>query len=57
MALWKVFSEFHERGIIDASMNGTCLCLIPRKKEAKMVRDFRSITPMTSIYKIIAKHW
>lgn len=46
--LFKVFREFHERGIIDSSMNETYLCLIPKKENASKVKEFGPISLVTT---------
>lgn len=50
----RVFKEFFERGITDRAMNETFVCLIPKKRMEK-VKDFRPISLVTSLYKIIVK--
>ena len=51
----KVFQEFYTSDIINAISNETYICLIPKKSNSCRVRDFRPISLMTSLYKIIAK--
>lgn len=53
--LMKVFSEFFESGIINGITNETYICLIPKKQEAVRVKDFRPISLITSLYKILDK--
>ena len=51
----KVFEEFHESGIINGVTNETYICLIPKKLNSCRIKDFRPISLVTSLYKIIAK--
>ena len=51
----KVFEEFYTSGIINGISNETYICLIPKKSNSCRVRDFRPISLVTSLYKIIAK--
>ena len=50
-----VFKEFFERGILNQSMVETYVCLIPKKENAKRVKEFRHISLITSVYKILPK--
>uniref|UniRef100_A0A2N9G2U9 Reverse transcriptase domain-containing protein n=1 Tax=Fagus sylvatica TaxID=28930 RepID=A0A2N9G2U9_FAGSY len=50
-----VFSEFHEYGSFVQSLNATFLSLIPKKTNAVEVKDFRPISLVGSVYKILAK--
>jgi hypothetical protein len=50
-----VFSEFHEYGSFLRSLNATFLSLIPKKTNAVEVKDFRPISLVGSVYKILAK--
>jgi hypothetical protein len=50
-----VFSEFYEYGSFVRSMNATFLSLIPKKVSAVEVKDFRPISLVGSVYKILAK--
>ena len=51
----KVFEEFHRSGIINGITNEKYICLIPKKLNSCRVKDFRPISLVTSLYKIIAK--
>ena len=51
----KTMEEFYEKGIINAVMNETFICLIPKKSDSLKVTDFRPISLVTGLYKIIAK--
>ena len=42
-------------GVVNSTMNYTILCLIPKKSESKYVKDFRPISLVSSVYKILAK--
>jgi hypothetical protein len=50
-----VFAEFHATGSLERSLNVTFLTLIPKKANADEVRDFRPISLLGSVYKIVAK--
>ena len=53
--LMAVFHSFHEFGEFERSLNATFFCLIPKKHEAEEVKDFRPISLVGGVYKIIAK--
>ena len=53
--LMKVFQEFHSRGIVNQSTNATFIALVPKKSQTSKISDFRPISLVTSLYKIIAK--
>ncbi|RVW51280.1 Transposon TX1 uncharacterized 149 kDa protein [Vitis vinifera] len=53
--LVRVFAEFHRSGIINQSTNASFIVLIPKKSLSKRISDFRPISLITSLYKIIAK--
>lgn len=46
---------FFEGGCITKSFNTIFIALIPKKKEAVEIKDFRPISLLGSVYKIIAK--
>lgn len=50
-----VFHNFHSHGLFEKSFNATYIALIPKKNGAKELMDFRPISLIGSIYKIIAK--
>ena len=50
-----VMQSFHARGTFGTSLNATFLTLIPKKAEAVEVKDFRPISLVGGMYKIIAK--
>jgi hypothetical protein len=47
--------EFYEQGFFGKSLNATFICLIPKKPGAIELKDFRPISLVGSVYKIIAK--
>ena len=53
--LVRVFAEFHSSGIINQSTNASFIVLLPKKNMTKKISDFRPISLITSLYKIIAK--
>ena len=50
-----LFKDFHERGKFGRSLNSTFLVLIPKKGGAKDLKDFRPISLVGRVYKLIAK--
>lgn len=50
-----LFDEFHSSGKFVRSMNSTFICLIPKKKGAENISDFRPISLVSSTYKIVSK--
>ncbi|XP_062075994.1 uncharacterized protein LOC133780136 [Humulus lupulus] len=53
--LVEVFKKFHVDGSIPKGSNETYICLIPKKLNSCRVNDFRPISLVTSVYKIISK--
>lgn len=53
--IMKVFQEFHHNGIINRATNEKYVCLIPKKINSCKISDFRPISLVTSLYKIISK--
>ena len=53
--LVRVFAEFHRSGVINQSTNASFIVLLPKKSMTKKISDFRPISLITSLYKIIAK--
>ena len=51
----KVFQEFYSSWIINQSTNANFIALVPKKSQSHKVSDFRPISLVTSLYKIIAK--
>ncbi|WMV54989.1 hypothetical protein MTR67_048374 [Solanum verrucosum] len=53
--IMKTFQHFYDQGRFERSFNATFIALIPKKKGAKELRDFRPISLIGSIYKILSK--
>ena len=53
--LVRVFAEFHRSGIINQSTNTSFIVLLPKKSMSKRISDYRPISLITSLYKVIAK--
>ena len=53
--MMQVFEEFHAQNVVFRSHNATFLEFIPKKEGASDVQDFRPISLVGSLYKIIAK--
>jgi hypothetical protein len=51
----KIFREFYDEGKFEASLNSTFISLIPKIPGASEMKDFRPISLVGSLYKIIAK--
>ncbi|KAF5457277.1 hypothetical protein F2P56_021390, partial [Juglans regia] len=51
----QVFSEFHTYQKFEKSLNATFIALIPKKHGASLIEDFRPISLVSSVYKIISK--
>ncbi|KAJ9689585.1 hypothetical protein PVL29_014989 [Vitis rotundifolia] len=54
-AVMQVFEELHSQNAVFRSHNATFLVLIPKKEGVSDVQDFRPISLVGSLYKIIAK--
>ena len=50
-----VLNDFHRCCSFENSLNATFVSLIPKKSEAMEVRDFRPISLVGGVYKILAK--
>ena len=50
-----VFQNFHTRAVFEKSLNASLLALIPKKMDVVEVKDFRPISLVGGIYKIISK--
>ncbi|RVW54885.1 Transposon TX1 uncharacterized 149 kDa protein [Vitis vinifera] len=53
--LMRVFFEFHTKGVINQSTNATFIAIVPKKSQTFKILDYRPISLVTSLYKIIAK--
>ena len=53
--IMQVFLEFGRDTIIHGITNKTYICLIPKKSNTSTVRDFRPISLVTCLYKLISK--
>lgn len=51
------FADFHRQSIFKKSLNATflCLCLIPKKINMVNIKDFRPISLVGSLYKLLSK--
>lgn len=50
-----LFEEFYKNGRLNACVLENFLCLIQRKENAVLIKDFRPISQTTLTYKVIAK--
>jgi hypothetical protein len=50
-----VFSDFHARGKFEKSCNSTFISIIPKVSGASDLKDFRPISLVSGIHKIISK--
>ena len=50
-----VFEEFHEFCSFEKSHNATFLALIPNKQNASNIQDFRPISLIGCVYKLLAR--
>ena len=50
-----VFEEFFQHCKFEKSLNATFIALIPKKNDASNIRDFRPISLVGSVYKILSK--
>ena len=53
--LVRVFAEFHNSGIINQNTNASFIVLLPKKSQSKKISDFKPISLITCLYKVIAK--
>ena len=53
--LLEVFQHFFDNAQFEKNLNATFISLIPKKSDAVKVRDFRPISLIGGVYKIIAK--
>lgn len=52
--IMETFKNFHSQGVFEKSSNATYIALIP-KNGAKELRDFRPISLISSVYKLLSK--
>ena len=50
-----VFEEFFQHCKFEKPLNATFIALIPKKNDASNIRDFRPISLVGSMYKILSK--
>ena len=50
-----VFDYFHRHSVFERSMNASFLTLIPKKCNAVNIKDFRPISLVGSVYKLLSK--
>ena len=50
-----MFKEFYEQSAFIKSINNTFLVLLPKKGGAEDLRDFRPISLLGGLYKLLAK--
>jgi hypothetical protein len=53
--IMRVFQDFHAHSKFVKSLNATFIALIPKKHWASDLKDFRPISLVSGVYKIIAK--
>ena len=53
--IMEVFQNFHTQVVFEKSLNTTFLALIPKKANAMEIKDFRPISLVGGVYKIILK--
>lgn len=53
--VWSVFKEFFETSRFVKSLNSTFIVFVPKKEGALDLKDFRPISLVGSLYKLIAK--
>ena len=53
--LLAIFADFHYQGELEKSLNASFIALIPKKANASNIRDFRPISLMGSMYKLVSK--
>ena len=53
--IMEVFQNFHSQAVFEKSLNASFLALIPQKVVAMEVKDFRLISLVGGIYKIISR--
>lgn len=51
----KTIHNFHQKGVFEKTFNATFVAFIPKKPGAVEVKDFRPISLIGGVYKIISK--
>lgn len=51
----KLLSDFHQTGKLEKSINSSFIALIPKVENPTNISEFRSISLVSSLYKIVAK--
>ena len=49
------FGDFYESSCFERSLNATFVVLVPKKWEIKELKDFRPISLVEGLYKLLAK--
>src|ERR1044072_5062685 len=49
------FTDFHKNGVLVKGMNAAFVALIPKKDAPEVISDYRPISLIGSVYKILAK--
>ena len=49
------FEHFHRHSVFEQSMNASFLTLIPKKSNAINIKDFRPISLVGNVYKLLSK--
>ena len=57
LEIMEVLTNFHSQDVFEKSLNATFIALISKKVDVVNVRDFRPISLVGSIYKVISKCW
>ena len=55
LEIMELLANFHLQAVFEKSFNATFLVLIPKKVDVVNVRDFRPISLVGGIYKVISK--
>lgn len=53
--IMETYKNFHAHGIFERSFNGTYIALISKKTGAKELRDFRPVSLIGSVCKLLSK--
>lgn len=53
--LLDIFKDFYNFSFVNAIANSPFICLIPKKNEFLRLSEFRPISSVTNLYKIVAK--